>query len=44
MELGVTKALELGSEIIVKIDGDNQFDSIDIQNILKIAQKINLTL
>ena len=39
MELGVTKALELGSEIIVKIDGDNQFDSIDIQNILKIAQK-----
>ena len=26
MELGITKALDLGSEIIVKIDGDNQFD------------------
>lgn len=39
MELGITKALDLGSEIIVKIDGDNQFDSIDIENILKICQK-----
>ena len=39
MELGVAKALELGSEFIVKIDGDDQFDSIDIENVLKIGQK-----
>jgi len=39
MQIGIQKAIELGSETIIKIDGDNQFDSKDVTEILNLANK-----
>ena len=42
--LVLEEALQLGAKTIVKIDGDNQFKSEDIKNLLQLADKINLIL
>ena len=34
MQLGIEKAIEIGSDVVVKIDGDNQFDSLDVKELL----------
>jgi glycosyltransferase involved in cell wall biosynthesis len=37
MDIGLEEALRLGAKTIVKIDGDNQFKSQDIKNLLQLA-------
>ena len=39
MGIGLEEALQLGAKTIVKIDGDNQFKSQDIKNILRLAEE-----
>lgn len=41
MEIGIKEAIKIGSEIIIKIDGDNQFDSKDILNLITLAKDNN---
>lgn len=39
MQLGIEKAIEIGSDVVVKIDGDNQFDSLDVKELLELSKK-----
>ena len=39
MGIGLEQALQLGAKTIVKIDGDNQFKSQDIKNLLQLADQ-----
>ena len=39
MDIGLQEALQLGAKTIVKIDGDNQFKSQDIKNLLKLSDQ-----
>ena len=41
MQIGIQKAIEINSDTIVKIDGDNQFDTEDISKMLNAAIKNN---
>ena len=39
MEIGMTAVLETPFSFVVKVDGDNQFDTNDIKNLLDLAAK-----
>lgn len=41
MDIGLKEALQLGAQTIVKIDGDNQFKSEDIKELLKLSIENN---
>jgi glycosyltransferase involved in cell wall biosynthesis len=41
MNIGIEEAIHLGAKVVVKIDGDNQFRSQDIEELLQLAVEHN---